>query len=414
MNVLFIHQNFPAQFKHLVRRFAGDPGNKVVAICQSHAPVLHDEACPNLITKVYKPTRTPTKNIHHYLYHTEEAVLNGQAVARVLQELKRSRYKPDVCFAHPGWGEALFFKEVFADVPLIIHCEFFYHARGADMGFDPAFPAKLNDHLNIRTKNIVNLLSLDACDAGVSPTRWQRGLFPNEYQPKITMIHEGIDTAEVVPDPAATLTLPDGAVLDKSMEIVTYTARNLEPYRGFHVFMLAVEAICRRRPQCRVLITGGDDVSYGRRLPNQQIYREKMLSEVSIDPERVYFFGKVPYSTHLKMLQISSAHIYLTYPFVLSWSVLEAMASACLVIGSDTPPVKEVIEHEKTGLLVDFFAAEQIADRVDEVLEHPDRMRRICERARQYIVDNFDLRQSVEQYDQLCRRVIDHGACNKV
>ena len=210
----------------------------------------------------------------------------------------------------------------------------------------------------------------------------------------------------VKPDPRQMLTLPDGTVLTKEMEVITYTARGLEPYRGFHVFMRAVEEICRRRPNCHIVITGGDEVRYGKRLPEGQSYREKMLKEVSIDERRVHFLGLVPYDTHLRTLQVSSAHIYLTVPFVLSWSMIEAMAAQCVIIGSATPPVEEVIEDGRNGFLVDFFSPKGIADRVDEVLEHSERMAHLGEAARRDVVERYNVRDKIGEYQGLWEDVM--------
>lgn len=405
MNTIFIHQNFPAQFKYLVKSYASDPNNQVVAICRDYAPGLRDEAYKTVLAKVYKPSRKPAKDIHHYVYNIESSVLNGQAVASILYDLRKSGFIPDLCIAHIGWGEALYFKDIFPDTPLIAYCEFYYHASGVDADFDPEFPISIDDRLRIRTKNAVTLLSLDSCDIGVSPTHWQHQLFPKEYQQKISIAHEGIDTFTITPDPLRTFTLTNGQTLKKEEEIITFTARSLEPYRGFHIFMRAVEEICRRRPDCHILITGGDDASYGIKLPKGQSYRQKILREVEIDSERVHFLGEVSYPTHIELLQVSTVHVYLTVPFVLSWSMLEAMSAECLVIGSDTPPVREVLINRKNGLLVDFFSHGQISDLVDEVFDHPDRMQEIREQARKDVVERYSIQQALDQYGNLYRRV---------
>jgi len=318
-------------------------------------------------------------------------VLHGQAVARALIALKEKGWKPDIICAHPGWGEALFVKDVFPDVPLLAFFEFFYHAEGADCGFDPMYPNTMDDYFRLRMKNTVNLLSLDSCDWGMSPTFWQREVHPAVYQPKISVTHDGVDTALLTPKPDIRVTLPNGVTLGRDDEVITYVSRNLEPYRGFHVYMKALEEMCRRRPKAHFLMVGGDDVSYGRRLPDGKTYREELLKEVKIDPDRVHFLGRIPYSSFVKVLQLSSAHVYLTYPFVLSWSMLEAMSAGCLVIGSSTRPVMEAIEDGRNGLLVDFFSATGIADAVDRVLDHPDRMADLRRAARQSIIDRYDL-----------------------
>ena len=406
MNVLFIHQNFPGQFRHLVNYFTSSADNRVVGICQPLAPGIRDQRFSRVLKSVYKPHRKPSKNVHPYLTRVEDAVLNGQGVARCLIDLRKKGFKPDIAFAHIGWGEVLYFKDVFPDVPLIGHCEFYYHGNGADVGFDPEFPATIDDRMRVNTWNMTQLASLVSIDGGVSPTRWQRNLYPSEFHGKIEIIHEGIDTETVKPDGNQHLVLPDGTTLTKDMEVVTYTARGLEPYRGFHIFMKAAEEICRRRPQCHIIITGGDEVRYGKRLPEGLSYREKLLQEVTIDKKRVHFMGLVPYETHLKTLQISSAHVYLTIPFVLSWSMMEAMAAQCVIIGSATPPVEEVIDDGRNGLLCDFFSPQQIADRVDEVFNDPDRMHRLGEAARRDIIERYDMKDKLAEYQKLWHRLL--------
>jgi len=406
LNVLIIHQNFPGQFRHLANYFTSSADNRVVGICQPQAPGIRDQQFSRVLKSVYKPHRKPVKNGHSYLTRVEAGVLNGQGVARCLIDLRKKGFKPDITFAHIGWGEVLYFKDVFPDVPLIGHCEFYYHGNGADVDFDPEFPATIDDRMRIRTWNMTQLASLVSIDGGISSTRWQRNLYPSEFHRKIEIIHEGVNTEVVKPDGNQHLVLSDGTTLTKDMEVVTYTARGLEPYRGFHIFMKAVEEICRRRPQCHIIITGGDEVRYGKKLPDGLSYREKLLKEVTIDKKRVHFTGLVPYETHLKTLQISSAHVYLTIPFVLSWSMMEAMAAQCVIIGSATPPVEEIIEDGRNGLLCDFFSPQQIADRVDEVFNNPDRMRRLREAARRDIIEHYDVKDKLAEYQKLWQRLL--------
>ena len=398
MKILFLHQNMPGQYKHLARVFGADPKNEVYFISKPKPVEI-----PGVKKITYKLHREQNKDIHHYLAPAESAVLYGQAVARVLMDLRKTGFKPDVVCAHPGWGEAMFVKDVFPDAPLLNYFEFYYHSSGSDVGFDPEYNVTLNDLCRIRVKNMNNLLSLEACDAGVSPTRWQRKQFPAEFLYKIAQIHDGIDTKIAAPNPGAKIQLPNGKQLGRDDEIVTYVARNLEPYRGFPTFMRAVPEICRRRPNAHIVIVGGDGVSYGRKLPKGQTFRAKMLKEVKIDPERVHFAGYLPYDKFLKILQASSVHIYLTYPFVLSWSMLEAMSAGCLVIGSDTAPVTEVISDGKNGLLVDFFSPKQIAERIDEVLDHKDRMARIRKAARDTILERYDLDMCLKKHVKLIK-----------
>ena len=332
---------------------------------------------------------------HHYVRPLESSVRRGQEVVRACRELAQRGFVPDAIHAHPGWGEALFLRDIFPKARLTLYCEFYYHAQGTDVGFDPEYPATFDDTLRVRMKNAASLMSLERMDAGVSPTRWQHGLFPRMFRNRIEVIHEGVDTDFVKPDPAAELQLPGtGLKLTARDEVVTYIARNLEPYRGFHIFMRAIPEIQRLRPHARILIVGDDDVSYGKTLPDGESYRKKMLDEVGarIDMSRCHFLGTLPYETLLRLYQISSVHVYLTYPFVLSWSMLEAMAAGCVVVASKTAPVTEVIEDRKNGLLVDFFDGVDIAQRVAEALERRDELGGLRRQARRTVVARYDLK----------------------
>lgn len=371
MRVLFIHQNFPGQFRHAAAQWSRRPGWQVLAIGRDTAPGLPGVTCLR-----YKPHRAPHKAQHPYLRTMENAVLHGQAVARVLQQLKAKGFVPDAIVAHPGWGETLFAKDVFPDTRLVHYCEWYYASEGADFGFDPEFAMTLDDKLRIRTWNALHLLNLQNCDAGITPTQWQWSRHPEAYRGKITVAHEGIDTERLGPDPSATFTVPNGPnkglVLKAGEPIVTYAARNLEPYRGFHQFMRALQIVQREHKTCHAVIVGGDGVSYGRKSPQAPNWREHMLREVSIDPARTHFVGKLPYEQYVRVLQVSAAHMYLTYPFVLSWSLLEAMACGCAVVASDTAPVREVVRDGENGHLAGFFDVAVLADRTVEALQRPD------------------------------------------
>ena len=390
MKVLFVHQNFPGQYLHLARHLGTTPGHQVVFLTQRR----DDARLPGVTKIVYEPHRSITPNIHHYLRETEAGVLNAQNVARVALDLRDSGFVPDVMLAHNGWGELWYLKDVFPKTPLIGYFEFFYRRYGADVGFDPHEKLIFDTASRLRTKNLGNLLALDAADLGQTPTQWQKSLYPKVHHPKLHVVHEGIDTQRVAPNPQAKLTLPGGIVLSAEDEVVTYVARNLEPYRGFPSFMRSLPAILARRPKAQVVIVGDDETSYGPPLANGKTFRQAMLEEVgsSLDMRHVHFLGKVPYSTFLAILQISSAHVYLTYPFVLSWSMLEAMAAGCLVIGSRTAPVEEVIGDGENGMLVDFFAPGEIAERVVAALAEQRAFTTIRKNARQTILDKYDLK----------------------
>ena len=388
MRYLFVHQNFPGQYKNLVAHLRNDPQNEIVFLTERQ-----DRAMANVRKIVYKTARAVSRSTHHYLRQVEHAVLRGQAVARVALKLKAQGFTPDIMIGHNAWGEILYLKDVFPDVPLLGYFEFFRKPWGGCLDFDPEYPPDYDARAKLRTLGSVDLLGLNTADWGQTATEWQRSQHPARYHDMISVVHEGIDTDAVKPYHEAKLVIDD-ITLSRSDEVITYVARNLEPYRGFHIFMRALPAILKRRPKAHVVIVGGDEVSYGRLPPKSETYRSVMLKEISkgLDMKRAHFMGWIPYDEYLKVLQVSSVHVYLTYPFVLSWSMLEAMAAECLIIGSATAPVQEVIKDQENGLLVDFFSTEQIADRIDEALDHPDRMTGIRKRARAAIVERYDLK----------------------
>ncbi len=363
MRILIIHQNFPGQFRHVAAEWASRPGWQVIGIGRDTAPGL--PGVQGLRQIRYKPHRGVHREQHHYLRRMEDAVLHGQAVARVLLQLKKEGFTPDVILAHPGWGETLYAKDVFPHTRLVHYCEWFYNTPPldrldqldraiwpyADVGFDPEFPVTFDDLARNRSWNALHLLNLQNCDAGISPTHWQKAQHPKAYLDKITVAHEGIDTENLGPDSNAVIKTPSGEILkanDPDKPVITYVARNLEPYRGFHTFMRALPAVQREHKNAHVVIVGGDDVSYGARPKDAKNWREKMLAEVGrqLDPTRTHFLGKVPYADYRRVLQVSSAHVYLTYPFVLSWSCLEAMATGCRLVASDVAPVREAVPAE--------------------------------------------------------------------
>ncbi len=394
MRVLFIHQNIPGQFTHQIAALCADPANEVWAIGEETAVQRCSRAQPGLKLLAYK-LGTPDAGAggHPLLADVDAQVRRGRIVAKALGQLKARGAVPDVIVAHPGWGESLFVKDVFPHVPLLQYFEFFFSAQGADVGFDPESPSSLDNECRLRMRNAAYLSALNASDAGVSPTHWQRSRFPAEYRDRIAVIHDGVDTDLVAPDPLATFDW-QGHMFKAGDPIITYVARNLEPYRGFHVFMRCLPELLARNPRAQVVIVGGDGVSYGRRHTSGRNWRRVMLEEMgdAIDLARVHFTGKLPYAQYLRLLQVSAVHVYLTYPFVLSWSMLESMAVGGLLVASRTAPVEEVIVDGANGVLVDFFDRQAIVQRVTEALAEPQRFAAMRQAAREAVVQRFDLR----------------------
>jgi glycosyltransferase involved in cell wall biosynthesis len=399
MKILFLHPNFPAQFRHLATVLGQQPHNTVV-----YGTNRREGQIAGVNKVVYEKSRTPRPETHHYVRPLENAVLEAQAIYRVAQQLKDQGFYPDLVYGHSGWGPTLFMKDIFPKAVLICYFEWFYRAYGSDASFDPSDPINADDEARIRIKNAPILIDLASCDRGLSPTYWQRSQFPQEFHSKIKVHHDGIDTSYFKPLPNAKLFLPRlNLDLTEVKEIVTYVARGMEPYRGFPQLIATIQILQQKRPQCHFVVVGQNRVAYGKSLPDGKTYKEAMLEQYPLDQSRVHFTDLLPYDEYLQVLQASSVHIYLTRPFVLSWSMLEALATGCLIVASNTAPVTEVIEDGVNGLLVDFFSPPQISDRVIEALEQPEKMAAIRIRARETICDRYDLSKLLPQHLQWLR-----------
>ncbi len=402
MKILFIHPSFPAQYKHLVKHFAADKRHEVVFISKKH----EQEVPKNVRNIIYELPRNISPNIHRYLLGAEKAVLQGQEVWRVCRKLKETDcFTPDIICTHPGWGDGLFLKDIYPDTPILSYFEFFYRFKGADVNFDPETASTLDDSARVRIKNTTNLHNLEMTDWGITPTHWQKSVHPAAYHDKISVIHDGVDTDVVKPNEEVTLTMKGGRVLKKGDPIITYVTRNFEHYRGSHQFIRAVKHIQEMHPEAIVIAVGSDSISYGRPPPDGKYYRHMLLDEVKPDMSRLFFTGTLAYADFLKILQISSAHVYLTVPFVLSWSMLEAMSAECLVVGSATAPVQEVITDGENGVLADFFSPKDIATKAVDVLNNPEKYAPMRKAARQTILDNYDTKSLLPKHIALIEQI---------
>jgi glycosyltransferase involved in cell wall biosynthesis len=391
MRILFVHQNFPGQFKHLAPALAAR-GHNVVALCaRTKVPPT-----PGVRLAQYGLARRSTPGAHPWAQSFETKMIYAEAAARAAEKLRRAGFMPDLIYAHTGWGESLALKAIWPDARVVGFFEFYYHAHGADVDFDPEFPGQgWAGDVRVEMKNAAHLSAMALADAGITPTEYQRSTFPEWFRPRLEVVHDGIDTAAVTPDPTATFRVPGGGVVRAGDEVVTFVNRRLEPLRGCHIFLRALPEILRRRPQARVLVVGGTDgAGYGLSPPKGKTWRDLFVSEIEsrADLSRVHFLGRVAYEEFLALLRVSAAHVYLTYPFVLSWSMLEALAAGCLVIGSRTAPVCEVLEDGRNGRLVDFFDTKGLAETVVEGLEKRDAFRDLREAARKTILERYDLK----------------------
>ncbi|MBR9839758.1 MAG: glycosyltransferase [Rhodobacteraceae bacterium] len=395
MKILVIHQNFPGQYKHLVPALAAK-GHQVVAL----TPKVQKPVKWHTVTILpYEIKGQSTQGIQPWIADFETKLLRGASCYRAALDLKRKGFEPDVILAHHGWGESMFLKDVWPKARMGLYCELYHVTSETFVAFDPEFqkPSPELDPLRIRMKNLNNRLHEEIMDAGISPTRFQANTFPPEWRDRITVAHDGIDTDVVRPNPDATLEVTDGRILTRDDEVITFINRNLEPYRGYHIFMRALPEILKRRPDAHVTIIGGDEVSYGARAPDGKTWKQIFIDEVSdrVAPEdwkRVHYLGRVPYERFLAMMQVSRAHVYLTYPFVLSWSLLEAMSAECAILASDTEPVREALTEGETGWMVDFFDKERLVDRLCALLDDPEERARLGRNARAHVREHYDLR----------------------
>ena len=399
MKILIVHQNFPGQFKHLVEVLIKDPKNQVVAFTMNGYPNRED-----LQVVSYKATKGTGRDVHPWAAEMETKIIRGEAAYLAALNLKAEGFNPEIILAHPGWGESLFLKEVWPNAKLIIYCEFYYAAFGLDIGFDPEFPSGNSVGAVMRSKNFNNLMHFDIADYGISPTIWQKKTYPEPFRSKIEVVHDGIDTNVLCPDPNAKLKFIEGGekIIELTVgdEVITFVNRNLEPYRGFHIFMRALPILLKDRPRLKILIVGGQGVSYGAS-PDPKKHPGKNWKEIYVDEikaqlsdkqwSQIHFLGNIPYQNFISLLQVSKVHVYLTYPFILSWSLIEAMSVGCAIVGSRTGPVQEVIRDGENGLLVDFFDHQALADKVEKILDNANLRASLGKNARKFVVDNYDL-----------------------
>lgn len=397
MKFLFVHQNYPAQFVHIVRHLLAQGIHDVLFICEPNSNVM-----PGVRRISYQPQQRPTAPTHHDARDFALAMARAEAAALAAAQVKRLGFTPDIIIGHHGWGELLNMGDVWPDVPLLGYHEFYYALHGQDVGFDPELGVDTRAHASIRAKNAVNLIALTNPGFGQTPTEFQRNTYPAWSHPKIRVLAEGVDTERCRPAQTDGDTVVAGVPVAAREKLVTYVARDLEPYRGFHQVMRALPAVLRARPDARVILVGGDGVSYGTR-PAHTTWRAHMLAELgsALDTSRVHFPGKLDYGSYLRLLQRSDAHVYFTYPFVASWSLREALACGCAIVASDTAPVREFVLHGETGLLTPFFDPAALADRVLETLEGGPAVQDRRRKARAWAERHLAMADYIRRYEAL-------------
>ena len=390
MKLLFVHQNMPGQYREMLQWLIAQGGHQIVFLTQrKDAPKL-----PGVATCIYQPHRVPAKDAYGLSKVWEAAAGSGFGAAMAAQQLEKEQgFRPDLILGHTGWGELTFFKQLWPDVPILGFFEYFYNMTGGLVGFDPSEPVSEHTPYLTHARNVVPYMNIETVDLGHVPTEWQKNVFPTHFHEKFYVCHDGIRTDRLLPNPDVQLGLGRlETPLTRDDEVFTYLARNLEHARGFHIFMKALPKILAARPKARVLVVGGEEVSYGRKSQHPGGLRAEMEAEVGdgVDWSRVHFLGRVPYSKFTEIVQLSRCHIYLSMPFVLSWSLLEAMSMQATIVASDVSSVREAITHGETGLLVDFFDPDALANQVIDVLANPGDYAHLGPAARAHAVDKYD------------------------
>ena len=404
MKFLFVHQNYPGQFLHLVRHLVAAKRHEVVFVTEPNANEIIG------VRKVpYARPKLDISETHIAARELDNGVRRAETVFKTAFGLNHLGYKPDIIIGHHGWGEMLNLRDVWPDAAMLGYFEFYYQHDSADVGFDPEFPAASLDFPRIRAKNAINHVALNLGGAGQTPTQWQRSTYPEWARPGIDVVWEGVDLATCSPDPGARKTplkIHD-MTIRPSDKLITYVSRDLEPYRGFHVMMRALPDLMRARKDIKVVMIGGDGISYGAAPRNGGTWRDVMLAEVGndIDPSRVVFPGRVDYLTYLAALRRSDAHVYLTYPFVASWSLREALAIGCPVIGGDTPTVREFITHGDNGLLTPCLEPRTLARAILALLEDKALTRTLRANARAYAERRLAMADYLASYCGLIERL---------
>ncbi len=393
MRILFIHPNFPAQFRHIAA-LLGRKGHDCVFLT---ANARKDWTIPGVRRLFYKPSEQREAKGPFSILRQNEA--HAEAVLRACVDLRHSGFIPDLVYGASGWGGTWFVRDVFPQTRIAGYFEWFYHPDSADARFGSTQPPDLKNRVSLRLRNTVILNDLCACDLCITPSAWQKSQFPSPLREKMQVLHDGIDTGYFSPK-AAPINIP-GLALRGDEPIITYATRGMEPYRGFPQFMQALALILAAHPQAHAVIAGEERVCYGSPRPDGKSWKEYMLGQVQLPQERVHFTGGLPYEHYRQLLRNSSVHIYLTRPFVLSWSMLEAMACGCLVVASDTEPVREVIGRGHNGLLCDFFSARAIATTVLQALDQGEKLQPLREEARKTIEARYALQDILPRLEQI-------------
>ena len=379
MRLLVSHTNFPAQFRRLVPAWV-EQGHDVVFLSRSHEwHALKPEGFRLLQYSLHRQAGGAA--IHPYLRRFEQAVVEGQAAYRAAISLREEGWVPDCIVNHVGFGNGLYLSDAFPEARRIGLFEWFYRSENSDVDFLPPRQVPPDQQLRLRTWNAQALLEFAACHHAVVPTNWQRCQFPPALQQRLQVIHEGVDTTRLASLRAAGLPRPSALPSDPEIEVLTYVSRCFEEYRGFPQAIEAIARLQQRRPQLHVLLVGHDGTAYGQARADGRGWAAWARETLPLDPARTHWLGSLQEAEYHQVLACSTVHLYLTVPFVLSWSLLEAMAAGCAIVASATPPVQEVLEHDRSALLIDFFDVEAQAQALESLLDSAELRTRLATEA---------------------------------
>jgi glycosyltransferase involved in cell wall biosynthesis len=403
MHVLFVHQNYPAQFGYIADYLAREKGWRCTFV--SMKPGGREGS----VERIQYTLKGRATERNHYCSRTfENGIWHAHAVYEALKA--RRDIRPDLIVGHSGFGSTLFLRELY-DVPIVNYFEYFYRSHDSDMDFRPDFPSSELDQLRARARNAMVLLDLENCDLGYSPTLWQRSLLPSQFQDKVSVIYDGVDCEFWKPIPRCPRQI-GSRVFPDHVKIVSYVARGMESIRGFDIFMRAAKRLCDYRKDVIFLIAGEDEIHYGgdRSVIGTKTFKEWVLSRDDYDLSRFHFLGIVPPGELVKLFNITDLHVYLTVPFVLSWSLMNALACGATVIASDTEPVREMIEDGENGLLAGFFDLDRILEIASDVLDEPASFHTLGQTGARKIREHYSqevcLARMQALYETACRRPV--------
>ena len=362
--ILFVHRNFPAQFKNIADHLSSE-GYEVTAIISGLNTNRQNSKFKIIRYDIHRSSRGD----YDLLSDFEAKVIRAEAAYLRCKIYAAGGYSPDIIYFHPAWGESIFLRTLWPSAKLLMYCEYFTGEHNEDLFYGNNDSHVLDEKslLKIVIKKSNLLLNLVNFDVGISPTLFQKKTFPKEYQGKIETIHDGVDTSYFSPSDQVEIRINRDNrtyTFDKDSEVLTFVNRNMEPYRGINSMIRAIPSLLQLRPNLSIFLIGESAKGYGP-APDRGKYGTKNWKEIileEIDPqmrpvdwERVFFLGTVPKNFYRSCLQLSSCHVYLTYPYILSWSLLEAMSVGCSIVASDNTAVREFIADDINGTIVDFF-----------------------------------------------------------